>query len=178
MRLKAAFALSILLVFSAPIGWPDESSGVTNTDPASLSQSALLAKAPDFSEKDIFEKGVVSLKSFRGKVVLLNFWATWCPPCRIETPTLINLQRVHAGQIEVVGVSVYSNNRDTEQFYRDFGINYPMIYGSYELMGAYGKIGAIPTTVVIDKSGRIVRTVVGMRTQNQYEAMLSPLFAQ
>jgi len=131
--------------------------------------------APAFSEKDIFDRGTVSLKDLAGKVVLLNFWATWCPPCKEEIPALKALQEAHEGKLVVVGVSVFCSNTATELFYAEYRINYPMIYGSFELMGKYGKVNAIPTTFVIDQHGVIAARVVGSRTQSEYEAMLKPL---
>jgi len=135
-------------------------------------------RAPAFAEKDIFGKETASLEKYRGKVVLLNFWATWCPPCRKETPVLESLQKSYWKQLTVIGVSVYCSYADTEEFYRDFKIPYPMIYGSYELMGLYGKVASIPTTFLIDKKGQIAAKVVGSRSRDQYEEILRPLLSE
>jgi len=134
--------------------------------------------AADFTEKDIFDKQSISLSSLRGKVIMLNFWATWCPPCREEIPTLRTLQRSYVGTLEVVGVSVFSYTTTAEQFYKDYQMNYPTIYGSFELMGKYGNVGSIPTTFLIDKQGRIAARVVGARTGDEYEDMIKPLLSE
>ena len=118
------------------------------------------------------------MNAYRGEVVVLNFWATWCPPCRTEIPALESVQALHKGKVVVIGASVYSNNRDTEQLYKEYEVNYPMLYGSYELMGEYGKVGTIPTTFLIDKQGRIAATVVGSRTAGQYEEMIGQLLSE
>jgi thiol-disulfide isomerase/thioredoxin len=136
-------------------------------DPGSL--------ASDFSERDIYDRTTIALKDLVGKVVILNFWATWCPPCREEIPALEALQAAHKDTLVVIGVSVFCSTTATELFYVEYKINYPMIYGSYELMGKYGKVSSIPTTFLIGRDGVIAARVVGSRTQGQYEAMLKPL---
>src|SRR5512141_2525930 len=86
-------------------------------------------QAPGFSERDIFGKDTVALRKLRGKVVVLNFWATWCGPCREEVQALEELHGAHGGRVVVVGASVYSSDRDTEAFFREHRINYPVFYG-------------------------------------------------
>ena len=120
---------------------------------------------------------MVALRSYLGKVVVLNFWATWCPPCREEIPALESLQSSHGGRVAVIGASVFCSELDTEKFYKDFRINYPVIYGSFDLMEKYGKVSAVPTTFIINKKGEIAATVVGTRTRDQYEEMIRPLLA-
>jgi cytochrome c biogenesis protein CcmG, thiol:disulfide interchange protein DsbE len=119
--------------------------------------------------------GTGSLASLRGKVVLLNFWATWCAPCREEIPALEALHRSHAGRVVVLGASVFSSDRDTEAFLREHGVDYPVFYGSFELMEKYDRVAVIPTTFVIDGKGEIAAKVVGARTREQYEAIIGPL---
>jgi cytochrome c biogenesis protein CcmG/thiol:disulfide interchange protein DsbE len=140
--------------------------------------AAALSLAPDFAEKDIFDKRMVVLHNLLGKVVILNFWATWCPPCRQETPELQALQDSYKDAVAIVGVSVFCSESATEQFYKDYKINYPMIYGSYDLMYKYGRVTAIPTTFLINKKGELVAKVVGSRTKAQYEEMIRPLLEQ
>ncbi len=131
--------------------------------------------APAFVEKDIFGRHRVALDDYLGKVVLLNFWTTSCTPCREEARVLKFLQAAHAGQVVVIGVSVLSSSRDTERRYREYGLTYPVFYGSFELMEKYDKVAWIPTTFIIDRNGTIVAEVHGSRTREQYEAMLRPL---
>jgi thiol-disulfide isomerase/thioredoxin len=175
-----ARAKLILLLFLLPLlGCTDRTyKSVRESKQPEFLLSNQRSPAADFSEKDIFEKRTVSLRNLRGKVVMLNFWATWCPPCRQETPTLVALQKLHMGQLLIVGVSVFSYTTATEQFYKDYEIDYPVVYGSYELMEQYGKVSAIPTTFLIDKQGRIAARVVGSRTKEQYEDMIKPLLLE
>ena len=139
-------------------------------------QTARLQIAPDFSEKDIFGEKRVSLMDYKGKVVILNFWATWCPPCKEEIPDFIRLQEQYKDKLAIVGVSVFSDKDATKKFYSDYKINYPVFMGFYDLMDKYGQVSAIPTTFIINKNGGIAYKVIGIRTKAQYEEMIKSLF--
>jgi thiol-disulfide isomerase/thioredoxin len=145
---------------------------------AGSAQHAALSVAPDFTERDIHDTETISLNSYRGKVVLLNFWGPWCPPCRTEVPALEGLQDSFKDKLVIIGATVFSAEAPVEKFYRDYKINYPVIWGSYDLMDKYGKVSVFPTTVIIDKKGFIADTVKGSRTRDQFEAMLKPLLAE
>jgi thiol-disulfide isomerase/thioredoxin len=159
MIAKRSLALVALILFLAR-AWPED-----------------LPSAPDFTEPSTDGK-TISLADFRGRVVILNFWATWCAPCKAEIPAFERLKDAHPGTVEIIGAAVFSNEVKVGQFYSDLAINYPVIMGSYELMDEYGKIGVIPSTIIIDKKGRIAEHVVGYRTQAQYEEMIDPLLAE
>jgi cytochrome c biogenesis protein CcmG, thiol:disulfide interchange protein DsbE len=134
--------------------------------------------AAAFSEKDMATGETVSLERYRGQVVMLNFWGPWCPPCRAEVPDFEKMQAAYRGKLVVIGAAVFSSDASVERFYKDYRINYPMIWGSYDLMDKYGKVSAIPTTIIIDRKGRIAERVVGSRTREQYEQMVRPLLDQ
>jgi len=154
---------------------PDDQAASSSTAEADYAPLYQGDPAPDFSEPDIFGKGTVALKSFRGELVVLNFWATWCAPCLQEIPALEKLAKAYPGRVAVIGASVFCSNSDTERFYRQYGINYPMFYGSWDLIGKYDKVSAIPTTFVIDRQGRVVARIVGSRSLVEYETILAPL---
>jgi len=132
--------------------------------------------APAFTDKDL-EDETISLADYRGRVVILNFWGTWCPPCKAEVPALERLKAEYRGELEIIGAAVFSSEDKVRQFYSDFQMNYPVIMGSYELMDEYGQVSAIPTTFIIDREGRIADTAVGFRNQAQDEDMVKPLLA-
>src|SRR5690242_2478146 len=92
---------------------------------------------------------------FKGKVVILDFWATWCPPCRAEIPGLIELQKQYGKQgLAVIGVSVDQDGASAvKAFAQKFGMNYPVLLADPKVVQAYGGIEAIPTTFVIDRAG-------------------------
>ena len=170
MRFKDFSALILLLtaVACANKSPPGNQARAAQPDPA---------LAPDFTENDI-HSGIVSLNNYRGKVVLLNFWGPWCPPCRAEVPALEKLQDAFRDKLVVIGATVFSAEAPVEQFYRDYKINYPLIWGSYDLMDKYGKVSVFPTTVIIDRNGLIADTVRGARSREQFEAMVRPLLAK
>jgi thiol-disulfide isomerase/thioredoxin len=139
---------------------------------------ARLRPAPGFSEKDVSGRRTIVLRQFRGKVVLLNFWATWCPPCLDELPVLEALHGSHGGRVVVIGASVYSSDHATEAVLKERRVRYPVLYGSYELMEKYDRVATIPTTFVIDARGRIAAKVLGARSREQYESLLVPLLEE
>jgi cytochrome c biogenesis protein CcmG, thiol:disulfide interchange protein DsbE len=134
--------------------------------------------APAFTEEDITGKQTVSLESYRGKVVMLNFWGPWCQPCLTEVPELKKLQAKYKGKLVIVGAAVFSSDDAVDLFYTDFSINYPVIHGSYDLMDKYGRISVFPTTIVIDRKGVIAARLVGSGTTEQFETALKPLLAE
>ena len=166
-----------LLVVIRPRAIAEDKAQSQDGDQMELSMGNIGDMAQEFSEPDLQDR-TITLKHYRGKVVILNFWATWCPPCKMEIPFLEELETAHRGQLEVIGASVFCSYSDTQSFYKDYGINYPVIFGSYDLMLKYGKVRAIPTTFLISKKGVISFKVVGYRTKEQYEEMLKPLLAE
>jgi thiol-disulfide isomerase/thioredoxin len=131
--------------------------------------------APDLDGKP------VSLAALRGKVVIVNFWATWCPPCREEIPDLIALQAKYKDTLQIVGVSQDSGSLDdVRRFAREHGMNYPTIMSTPELEKLFPGIYALPTSFMIDRDGRIAQKHVGQlsaaltETETQVLAGLAP----
>jgi len=131
--------------------------------------------APGFALKDLSGKEL-KLEDYRGKVILLNFWATWCGPCRAEIPSLIELQKQYRDQLQVIGLAV---DEDDDAYVRKFAaseaINYPIAMGSNEVRFAYGGVTALPTVFVINKSGAIVQKHVGLFNPQLYETEVRAL---
>lgn len=144
-----------------------------NTNNAGQQQDRPLA--PDFTLKDMDGKSV-SLSDYRGKVVFVNFWATWCPPCRAEIPDFVKLVDKYGKEgFVILGVSVdkEADVKKIPKFSKDFKINYPVMWDSnYKVAQDYGGIGSIPTTFVIDRSGRAVGKVVGARSYKEFEKII------
>jgi len=126
--------------------------------------------APDFVLNDASGKPV-KLSDFRGNVVLLNFWATWCAPCRIEIPWFIEFQKTHQSPgFTALGVSLDEDGWDAVKPFIDVRkINYRMMVGNDDVAQLYGA-ASLPTTFIIDKSGRIAATHVGLCSKAEYEA--------
>jgi len=131
--------------------------------------------APDFKAKDL-DGNNLSLEPLKGKVVLLNFWATWCGPCRAEIPSLIELQSRYKDRMQIVGMVV---DEDDERTVRDVvkseSINYPVALTSPEVRMAYGGIAALPTVFVINTEGRVVQKHVGLFNPGLYETEVRAL---
>lgn len=125
----------------------------------SLAQSK---KAPEFSLKDI-EGKTIKLSDYKNKVVLIDFWATWCPPCRKGIPDLIELQKEFPKNFVVLGISVDSDTKeDVPGFVKNYGINYPVVYGDQSTAKLFGGVSGIPTSFLTDKKGNIVDKHVGL----------------
>ena len=132
--------------------------------------------APDWQLKDV-EGKPVKLSDFKGKVVVLNFWATWCAPCRMEIPALIALQKQYAAKgLVVVGISVDEGSGEAvKSFMTKTGINYPVVLGGRETAGAYGNVQVIPTTFYIDREGNIAGKREGAAELPAFETQIKPL---
>jgi peroxiredoxin len=124
--------------------------------------------APDFELKGLDGK-TVKLSEYRGKVVILDFWATWCPPCREEIPHFIKLQKELGDEgLAIIGVSLDQTDSPVKSFIKEHGINYPVVMGDRNLASKYGGVRAIPTTFVIDKKGEIAKKYVGYKSEEVF----------
>jgi thiol-disulfide isomerase/thioredoxin len=131
--------------------------------------------APDFLLAGLDGKPV-SIVGARGKVVLLNFWATWCGPCRAETPDLVELQKKYKDSLQIIGLAVDVDDPGEVQAFSDsFGINYPLAVAPIELRMQYGGISALPTSFLLDAEGRIVQKHVGLFNPLLYELEIRAL---
>ncbi len=126
--------------------------------------------APDFSLQDA-DGRTVQLSDYRGKVVLLNFWATWCGPCKMEIPWFIEFERKHKDQgFAVVGVSMDEDGwQAVKPFVSKLGINYRILLGSDSIAQLYGGVDSLPTTFIIDREGRIATVHIGLVSKSSYE---------
>jgi len=125
--------------------------------------------APPFLLRDINGK-IVSTADWKGKVVILNFWATWCPPCREEIPELVRLQEKYKDKLLIVGASEDEDGpQKVEQFVQQHGMNYPVVMATKELIDNYGGVPALPTSFIIDREGRVVMKHTGLYEYDAYE---------
>jgi len=131
-------------------------------------------QAPDFTLSDA-DGRPVTLSAFSGKVIVLDFFASWCPPCRIEIPDFIKLQNEYGNKgFTMVGVSLVSP-KDTKEFASQSGINYPVAVDNGKVSAAYGPIRSIPTTFVIGKDGRVAKVYIGYRPKDIFEKDIKEL---
>ncbi len=137
--------------------------------------SAKAAMFPEFKVKTLEAGTEVSLSQYRGKVVILDLFATWCPPCRMEIPHFVELQEKYKGSVSVVGLSYdQAPVKEVLAFAREMKINYDLFWGSEEIAKHVGLRG-IPHTLVLDKEGRVIKSYVGYRDKNVFEKDIQAL---
>ena len=137
-------------------------------------------RAPDFSLKTVDGKKI-SLSDYKGKAVLINFWATWCAPCKIEMPWLVALRTQYAGQgFEILGVS--EDDADTPRaklvkFGQEQGLTYPLLVGDDAISRKYGGVEFLPTSYFVGRDGKIVAETAGLVSKSEVEASIKKALA-
>jgi len=105
----------------------------------------------------------IKLSDHKGKIVIIDFWATWCPPCRRGIPDLVEIQKKYQKEVLIIGISLDNETKpDVIPFMKQYRINYPVAYGNMEVVTAFGNIQAIPTSFIIDQAGKIVDKHIGL----------------
>ncbi len=145
---------------------------------SSMKTSGRFPMAPEFSSVSL-SGDKIDMKDYRGKVVLLDFWATWCGPCRMEIPGFVELQKKYRDQgFAVIGVSMDEGGpRGVREFYNEFHMNYPVVMGTDKLGELYGGILGLPTSFLIGRDGRIYAKHVGTTDVSVFEAEIRELLA-
>ena len=146
----------------------------------SLRQPATPVARPDFTLPDMQGKPR-ALDEWQGKLIVLNFWATWCPPCREEIPAFIELQKRHgAGGVQVIGVAV-DRLKEVAKYYREAGMNYPVLMGENDAMNIMtdfgNNTGSLPYSVILNRQGQIIARKLGTMTLPELEGILGPYLA-
>ena len=133
-------------------------------------------KAPQFALKDLNGR-TVRLSDYKGKVVLINFWATWCPPCRAEMPDLVKLQREHGKDgLQIIGIT-YPPERSARvrRFARSLKVNYPIILGTREIRARFSSDETLPLTIVINRDGKVSEIISGILLREEFDEKIKPL---
>lgn len=131
--------------------------------------------APQLSLLDI-DGHAVNTSDYNGKVLLVSFWAAWCLPCNEEVPHFVQLQQKYQGQgLRTIGFSVDDARDDLRAFYQKFKMNYPVVPADQNTLSAYGGLPGLPTTLLIDRSGRIREKYVGYTDFNKLEQRIIAL---
>ena len=187
MRMVAVAATAVaLLAISIPFVWqphvdaePAATTAAADVAPAASHDStpdaaACMANAKpanfDFTMKDV-DGNEVSLASYKGKVVLLNFWATWCGPCKAEIPGFVRLQEKYRDKLVIVGYSVDDTAEKAKAYAAQYKMNYPILLGEgrEDVQDAYGPIWGIPASFVISKDGKVCRKHMGIAPEAVFE---------
>ncbi len=156
MRKSVLLVVVIILVFGIyRVGW--RSSRPAKGGPP----AAVHSVAPGFSLQDLNGQ-TLDLANYRGKVVLLDFWATWCTPCRGEVPHFVEFQDKYRDQgLQVIGISMDDGPKPVREFYQQFKMNYPVALGNEKVADAYGGVLGLPVTFLIGRDGRVAAKYVG-----------------
>jgi len=136
-----------------------------------------LKSAPDFALKSVDGK-IIKLSEYKGKVVFIDFWATWCGPCRKGIPDLIELKKEFGAKgFEVIGISVDDKEKlqQVPSFVKDMKINYPVVYADAKVISDFGGIANIPTAFIIDKQGKIAANYIGNYPKETYAGEINKL---
>jgi peroxiredoxin len=175
LRLTAAFATALLLGCFLQ-GCSTEPSTVKA---ASVKSDKERHPAPDFALKDADGK-TVHLADYKGKVVLLDFWATWCGPCKIEIPWFTDMEhKLKDKGFEVLGVAMDDNGwEDVKPFLASMKMNYRVVVGDDTTAQAYGGVDSLPTTFLIDKQGKIAAIHVGLTGRKEFEDGINELLQE
>jgi thiol-disulfide isomerase/thioredoxin len=169
LQLTALFGGIVALAALANLGTAEGNDGNT---------AESMGPAPTW---DLPQVGADRLSSadLAGKIVVIDFWATWCPPCIAEIPSHVELQEAFGEKgVAFVGISLDQGaNADAKvlKFIEEYGINYPIVMGDMQVVEAFGGIVSIPTTFVIDREGQIVRRKVGYKPKSYLEDLLKDL---
>jgi thiol-disulfide isomerase/thioredoxin len=131
--------------------------------------------APPLQAQDLLGKPV-NKDNWAGKVVIVNFWATWCPPCREEIPELLELKKEYKDRLEIVGISEDDDPPESVvKFAKQKGMTYPIVMATQELIDAYGGVPALPTSFLIDTQGRVVQKHSGLYPIEAYDLEIRSL---
>lgn len=186
---KTALILAIVIVLVAVVFYVDKKTrlqnGVTSASESGSEMAAAGKPAPDFSVKNLDGKDV-TLADYKGKVVLVNFWATWCDPCRIEIPWLIEMQDKYGPKgFTVLGVamddegsSVVAPFVQKERFDvngQKLPMNYPIVIGNDNVADKFGGLLGYPTSVLISPDGKIVKRITGIISEDEITKQIEEL---
>ena len=188
---KTLLVIGTVLVLVAVVWYADRltRNQVARAAKPSLSVKAddvnIAAPAPDFTLKNIQDQDV-SLSQFKGKVVLVNFWATWCEPCRIEIPWLIELQEKYGARgFTVLGVAIDDEGKQVvapfvEKEHFDVNgqsrsMNYPILIGTDEMQEKFGGIFGLPTSILITRDGKQVKRITGLISFEEIDRSIQSL---
>jgi cytochrome c biogenesis protein CcmG/thiol:disulfide interchange protein DsbE len=181
LAVVSALALAVLTLNNADLTWPGFSVARADGEQAGVQTSACPANAKpanlDFTLKDLSNNDV-KLSAFKGKVILLDFWATWCGPCKIEIPWFIEFQNKYGkAGLQVIGISVDDTLPKLKPYVSTMKMNYVVLQGldHDDVQDAYGPMFGIPVTAVISRDGKICMKHAGLASKPSFENVIKGL---
>ena len=177
----SAVLLALVLLMMIPGAGPDPNAPPPSADGDvhdDDGDTALVGKAAPlhFTLKDMHGADV-ALADFKGKVIVVNFWATWCGPCKAEIPDLVGLQAKYGDDLAIVGISVDDTPEQMKPYAAEYKINYPLLVGNgrEDVQDAFGPLWGIPVSVIIGRDGTIAKKHSGIASREQFEREITPL---
>jgi len=157
-------------------GVKDANAGIVTEQKAEKKNEKKYPQAPDFALQDL-EGKMVQLSDFKGNVVIIDFWATWCGPCRRGIPDFVALQNEFGkDKLTILGVSVDQGDLSVvPKFAEAYNINYPILYHNEDIIRKYGPINAIPTAFIVDKDGFVRDYIQGLRPKTYFKRQIENL---
>lgn len=177
--LSVVVAITALLLSGKYMSHPKKTAQANTQPDATGPEKGSLA--PDFNLKVLGGDGkTIKLSSLRGKGVLVNFWATYCEPCKVEMPWLVELQNKYGPEgLQIVGVAVDDVDEKTiSDFVHKMGVNYPVLIGTEKVADTYGGINGLPMSFYLDRDGKVVDRILGLVSKSEIEADIQKSLAQ
>ncbi len=131
--------------------------------------------AYDFTAKNLLTGETFSLSDYRGKIVFLNFWGSWCPPCRMEMPGFQNIYEKYGDDVVIIGVGINDSKGNLIEFAKSIGVTYPIVHDRTSEIARHYRIRSLPTTYRIDQEGRVQGVAVGALTEDQLTKAIEEL---
>ena len=176
MRSKTVWLIALLAVLAVAIGVINRRWAPAPKSGASLPVESKLA--PDFSLTDL-EGRKLNLADYKGKVVLLDFWATWCGPCRTEIPHFVEMQNKYGPEgFQVIGISMDDDAKPVREFYQQYKLNYPVVAGDDKLAERFGGVLGLPVNFILDREGRIHARHLGATDVSVFDREVKDLLAK
>ncbi len=152
---------------SAPTVTPNPDNGGEEKQDAGGTDESERPMAYDFTAKNLITGETFSLSDYRGKIVFLNFWGSWCPPCRMEMPSFQKVYEQYGDDVVIIGVGINDSPDNLIQFAESIGVTYPIVHDRTSEIARHYRIRSLPTTYRIDQEGRINGVAVGALTEEQ-----------
>ena len=162
----------LISAFSSKVSEPTKV--ITEVSAPSVPSTASSSLLDGFQATSVLGDSL-SLSKMKGKIIIVDFWATWCPPCVKEIPHFISLQNTYQDQVQIIGISLDKSMAPVKDFMSRRDVNYPIVEGSRDVVAPFGDIVSIPTTFIFDTNLNLVDKVVGYRSYDYFNDQIQGL---
>jgi len=169
--LTLVFLTSLLVVGVFKLGFLGQKVDLETAAIAGKNTPQNLGQAPDILVTPLDSREPFKLSSLKGKGVIINFWATWCPPCKLEMPHLVAMSKKYSGKVVVVGISVDDEADEVKAFLKKQRIPYVVMMNTDEAIRYFGNVSAVPTTFAINKDGKLLQRIEGYKDEAFFDSL-------